>query len=156
MKNPLVMIRDWIEQTISDFCTFITGIFVSVIAYLFPVKDIVNFLVLLFILDFLFGFWVAHKINHERFIVKKVWDGTILRMLFSIVLIILLYLWGDLYQMSMETSYKIVGGFISGVVLVSIIQNMYKLTQWSLFVNIIEFIKSRFYIKPNNRKNEED
>lgn len=156
MKNPLVMIRDWIEQTMSHFCTFITGIFGSIIAYLFPVKDIVNFLVLLFILDFLFGFWAAHKIKQERFIVKKVWDGTIIRMLFSIILIVLLYLWGDLYQTSMEISYKIVGGFISGVVIVSIIQNMYKLTRWSLFVDIIEFAKSRFYIKPNNHKNEEN
>ena len=88
--------------------------------------------------------------------VKKVWDGTIIRMLFSIVLIVLLYLWGDLYQTSMETSYKIVGGFISGVVIVSIIQNMYKLTRWSLFIELIEFVKGRFYIKPNNHKDEEN
>jgi len=54
-------------------------------------------------------------------------------------------MWNDIfYNSSNFATYKLLGGFISGVLLVSIAQNGYKITDWTLFITIAETIESQF------------
>lgn len=87
----------------------LSGLFMSILGYFLPVKDIVHLLILFFILDVFFGFWAAKKLRKERFSVKIIWSHTIPRMLISIVLILGAYMWDSTYQQDLVSTYKIVG-----------------------------------------------
>ena len=116
-----------------DTYTVLVGIASSFIGYLLPIKDIVNLLIVFFIADVIFGFWAANLIKKERFSVKIIWGHTMPRMLVSIFLIVSTYLWDKVYEQEIVSTYKIVGWFISGVLLCSISENGYKITKWSVF-----------------------
>jgi len=139
-----VMIKEWIENTISNFWVFLTGVLGSLFAYFLPIKDVVNYMVLFFIIDVLVGYWTARKIRGERFKASKIWEATIPRMLLSIILIMGAYIWENVYYGVAGNTYKIIGGFISGILLVSIAQNGYKLTKWNVFISIVDIIENRF------------
>jgi len=55
----------------------LSGLFMSILGYFLPVKDIVHLLILFFVLDVFFGFWAAKKLRKERFSVKIIWSHTI-------------------------------------------------------------------------------
>jgi Bacteriophage holin family len=124
------------EYFFKDFYAFILGCLVSFIGYLLPVKNIVNLLVLFFILDVIFGFWAANTLRNERFSVKIIWKHTIPRMLISIILITGSFMWDKVYHQEFVSTYKIIGWFISGVLLYSIADNGYQITKWSVFTKI--------------------
>jgi ABC-type uncharacterized transport system permease subunit len=54
-------------------------------------------------------------------------------MLVSIVLITGAFMWDEVYQQDVVSTYKIIGWFISGVLLYSIAENGYQITKWSVF-----------------------
>lgn len=121
----------------------ICGIFTAILGYLFPVKDVVHLLLLFFILDVIFGYWAANKLRQERFNVKIIWENTIPRMLISVVLIVGAFMWDDVFNQAFVCSYKIIGWFISGVLLYSIAENGYQITKWSVFPKLGEFIRGK-------------
>lgn len=116
-----------------DFYTVIIGGLTSFIGYLLPIKDIVHLLVLFFIADVVFGYWAARNIRKERFSVKIIWEHTMPRMLVSIVLVTGTFMWDRVYEQDLVSTHKIIGWFVSGVLLFSIAQNGYKITKWSVF-----------------------
>lgn len=87
----------------------LSGLFMSILGYFLPVKDIVHLLILFFVLDVFFGFWAAKKLRKERFSVKIIWSHTIPRMLVSIVLILGAYMWDSTYQQDFVNTYMKVG-----------------------------------------------
>ena len=141
----------------------ISGIFMSVLGYFVPVKDIVHLLILFFILDVIFGFWAAKKLREERFSVKIIWAHTIPRMLISIVLITGAYMWDSTYEQDIVSTYKVIGWFISGVLLYSIAENGYHVTKWSVFPKLSSIIGDKLKdktginaeTKPKNDANTE-
>ena len=131
------------EYFFKDLYIFLVGCFISIIGYMFPVKNIIHLLVIFFILDVFFGFLAAKKIRKEKFSVKIIWENTIPRMLFSIVLISCAYLWDVVYEQEFISTYKIIGWFITGVLFYSIIENGYQITKWSIFIQLKETIKDK-------------
>jgi len=125
-----------------NFYAVLTGFFTAIVGYFMPVKDIVHLLVLFFILDVIFGYWAASKLRKERFSVKIIWTHTIPRMLVSIVLVLGAYMWDLTYNQDMVSTYKIIGWFISGVLLYSIAENGYNITKWSVFPKLGGLIKN--------------
>ena len=121
-------------------CTKTYGMFVgalaSIIGYFLPIKDIVHLLILFFILDVAFGYLAARKLRNERFSVKIIWSHTMPRMLMSVVLITGAYMWDTVYKQDVLSTYKMIGWFISGVLLYSIAENGYKMTNWAVFSKI--------------------
>jgi len=109
------------EYFFKDFYAFLIGCIVSFIGYLLPVKNIVNLLILFFILDVVFGFWAANVLRNERFSVKIIWKHTIPRMLISVILITGAFMWDEVYHQEFVSTYKIIGWFISGVIISAII-----------------------------------
>lgn len=148
------------EYFFKDFYAFFIGCLVSFIGYLLPVKNIVNLLILFFIIDVLFGFWAANTLRKERFSVKIIWKHTIPRMLISIILITGSYMWDEVYQQEFVSTYKIIGWFISGVLLYSIAENGYQITKWSVFTKIGKLVsdkvKSSTGLDINDKENQDD
>lgn len=118
------------------FWPMLTGLFASIIGYFIPVSDIVHLLIFFFILDVIFGYWAARKLRGERFSVKVIWNHTMPRMLISIVLITGAFMWDTTYKQEMVETYRIVGWFISGVLLFSIAENGYLITRWTVFSRV--------------------
>lgn len=121
----------------------LSGLFMSILGYFLPVKDIVHLLILFFVLDVFFGFWAAKKLRKERFSVKIIWSRTIPRMLVSIVLILGAYMWDSTYQQDFVSTHKVVGWFISGVLLYSIAENGYHITKWAMFPKLANLIGNK-------------
>lgn len=123
--------------------SFIVGVFMSIIGYLFPIRDIVHLLALFFILDVIFGYWAAKKLRKEPFSAKIIWKTTMPRMVISLVLITGAFMWDSVYNQEFVATYKIIGWFISGVLLASIVQNGYHITNWNLFAFLGDFLKNK-------------
>lgn len=119
------------------------GMFTSVLGLLLPIKDIVHLILFLFMIDVFFGYWAARKLRKESFSVKLIWSHTIPRMLIALTMVISTYIWDKVYNVNEFSTYKIIGWFISGVLLYSIAHNGYKITKWSVFPNIFTLIKRR-------------
>jgi hypothetical protein len=130
-----------------DIYVVLIGILTTAVGLLLPIKNIVSLLILFFILDVIFGYWAAKVMRGEKFSVKIVWSQTMPRLLISIVLITAAFLWDKVYDQNIIATYKIVGWFISGVLLVSISQNGYQITRWAVFrrlgILIVDNVKSR-------------
>ena len=132
-----------VATMMSNVYAIFTGIFTSMVGYLVPVKDIVHLLIFFFALDVLFGYLAARKLRQERFSVKIIWEHTMPRMLISIVLIIGAYMWDNVYQQEIVSTHKVVGWFISGVILYSIAENGYQISNWKVFQKIAELLRGK-------------
>jgi len=143
MKIMLKAIGNAATEIFNNIWAVLSGLFASVLGYFMPIKDIVHLLLLFFILDVIFGYWAAHKLRKEKFSVKIIWEHTIPRMLLTIVLVIGAFMWDGVFDQHAVPTYKIIGWFISGVLLYSIAENGYHITKWSVFPKITEMIKGR-------------
>lgn len=143
---------------VHDLHTMCAVFIVSVLGYFLPIKDIMNLLIFFFVLDVFFGYLAARKLRNERFSVKIIWNHTIPRMLVSIVLVTAAYMWDTIYNQDFVKTYKIIGWFISGVLLVSIAMNGYKITKWSIFLFVGHLVGKNLKnkIDTNTKKEKEN
>lgn len=128
----------------------------SIFGYFLPVKDITNLLLMLFILDVIVGFWAARKLRNERFSVKIIWSHTIPRMVLSVLLIMIVFMWDKTYNHVILQMHDRVGWFISGMLIYSIAENAYQITKWSVFPKLLTAIKSRVNLTDKTTKNQTD
>lgn len=160
MKHPFfTTFGRTIKYLFHDMYALISGSIASFIGYLLPVKNIVHLLIAFFLIDVVIGYWAAHKIRNERFSVKIIWEHTIPRMLISIILITGAFMWDEVYSQEVISTYKVIGWFISGVLLYSISENGYQITKWSVFPRIGEIINEKVIsytgIDPEKKEPEE-
>lgn len=133
----------WLKDAIENIYTLLTGLFMTIVGYLIPVKNIVHLVLFFFLLDVIFGYWAANKLRKERFKVEIIWAHTMPRMLISLVLIITTYMWDSVFAQDYVSSYKFVGWFISGVLLFSIAKNGFQITKWSVFNTLGGMVKKK-------------
>jgi len=119
------------------------GMLGTIIGYFLPVKDMVNFIVLLFVIDVFLGYLAARKLRGEKFSTRIIWRTTMPRMLVSVLLIIIAYMWDDVFKQDMLQTYNLVGWFIAGVLIFSIAKNGYKITNWNGFLGIENLFKKK-------------
>lgn len=129
-------IADWVWKT----CC---GTFSAILGYFLPIRDLVHLVILFFILDMLIGYWAARKLRGERFSTKIVWKTTFPRMLISLILILMAYLWDTTFHQVYLPTYNIIGWFISGILLFSIAKNGFKITKWQGFAGIENLFKKK-------------
>jgi hypothetical protein len=137
-----------VHDMFSNFYAVIAGIFTGIIGYLLPVRDIVHLMVFFFILDVIFGYWAARVRGRKqgrnvRFSASIVWKTTMPRMVISLMLVIAAYLWDTVFTQDFVGTYKVIGWFISGVLLFSIFQNGYIITDWAMFPKMSKILAKR-------------
>ncbi len=125
-----------LDACLNNFYYVISGFICAIIGYFIPVSNIVGLLLVFFILDIAFGFWAAHKEKNESFSVNIIWEKTVPRMLISVVMILGSFMWDNVYDQDVIATYKVIGWFISGLLLHSIAENGFIITQWSVFKKI--------------------
>lgn len=129
---------------LTDFLwKMISGVFGVILGYFSPVKDIVHWLVLLFIVDMICGYLAARKLRQEKFSKKIVFSTTIPRMLASIVLILLLYSWDKTFRQEYLATYNVAGWFIGGILIVSVGKNLFSITKWKAIPLLGAIVKKR-------------
>jgi len=119
------------------------GMLGTIIGYFLPIKDMVNFIVLLFVIDVFLGYLAARKLRGEKFSTRIVWRTTMPRMLISVLLIIIAYMWDDVFQQTLLQTYNMVGWFIAGILIFSIGKNGYKITSWRGFLGLENLFKKK-------------
>lgn len=124
------------EYFIKSIYSFAAGVFTAFLGYFSPIKDIVHLLLFFFLLDVVVGYWASHKLDGSKFKVSIVWKHTIPRMILSLILIICSYMWDKTYHQDYVSTFKIIGWFISGLLLYSIAENAYDITKWTVFKRI--------------------
>ena len=127
---------DWIKQIVSNVYTLCFGLLTTATGYFFPIKNVVHVVLFFFFVDVAFGYLAARKLRKEKFSVKIIWSYTMPRIMISIVLIILAYIWDSTFNQGFISTYNLIGWFISGVLIYSIAENGYAITQWNVFRNI--------------------
>ena len=129
-------VSEWVWKTI-------TGTIAAILGYFLPIKDLVHLVILFFFLDMLFGYWAARKLRGERFSTRIVWKTTFPRMLISIVLILMAYLWDTTCHQNYLPTYNLIGWFISGMLIFSIAKNGYKITRWRGFIGLENMFRKK-------------
>jgi len=142
-ESLLLLIKNALLYFVKDIYLCTVGISTTFIGYLFPIRNIVHLMIGFFILDVLFGYWSARVVKKQKFSVKIIWEHTVPRMTIAIVLIICTFMWDKEYHQDYISTHKIVGWFISGVLLASIIDNGYKITKWNAFPQLSKLIKEK-------------
>ena len=134
----------------ADAYNFFAGWLGSLVVYFLPVFDILRMLVFFLIIDCLVGYWKARKIDGIPFRGRIVWDKTITRLALSTVIILCAFSWDNVYSQDMIKVHMIIGGFISGVVLLSIVQNGYEISRWSVLNRLAKHLDKKLENDLNN------
>ncbi len=142
---------EYIYEWITNAYNTTMGIIMALLGYLLPVKDIMLFMIILFLADVLFGYWRAKKIDRAKFQPKIIWNKTVPRLFITVTIITLLFVWDNVYKQDFVKTYSIAGWFVSGLLIASIIDNMYKITGWDVLAILEGFVKSKIEEKTHQK-----
>jgi len=142
MMEFLRLVYRYLCGLFDNTCAMLCGLFSASIGYFLPVKDIVHLLIFFFIVDVFFGWRKARKLKKMKFSTAVIWNTTMPRMGLSILLIMCAYMWDNTFDQNYVSTYKVIGWFISGVILYSIVANMYVLTNWKVFKDLVQIVKN--------------
>ncbi len=129
-------IYDWLFKLYNVFAGFL----VYAVSYFIPIKDMIFLVTALFIADVLIGSWKSIKIDKMKFEPKIVWDKTMPRWLFSVIILSFLFASDKVHHQDYIKTYYAGGYFISGAIMLSIIDNMIEITQWGVFKGLKNII----------------
>lgn len=130
----------YIWEWLTDGCHFIGGVLMSFIGILLPVKDMVLFITILFIIDVAAGFWKARKFYRAKFKACIIWEKTMPRWLFSVIILVILFYWDKIHHQDFVKTYYVGGYFLSGTIIASVAQNALKITGWTVFKGLENII----------------
>ena len=136
--------------------SLLSGVLASFFGFFLPIKNILLFLILLFSTDVFFGWLNNRKKTGKKFEPKVVWKTTLPRLAISAVLIICSFLWDKFFDQNIVSSYKVIGWFISGILIYSIAENGYQLTGWRPFRKVSEIFKNKIERETNYKVNENE
>jgi len=129
-------VAEWVWKTLC-------GSFMAIIGYFLPIKDLVHLVIVFFMIDMMFGYWAASKLRGEKFSTQIVWRTTFPRMLISIILVTMAYMWDTTCHQEYLPTYNIIGWFISGILLFSIGKNAFKITNWEGFNQVSNLFQKK-------------
>ena len=139
-----------------DFCwKYVIAGLTGIAGYFYPIKDIVHLMLLFFILDVIVGYWAARKRVNAKFHPLLVWRKTVPRMVLSTVLVMMLFLWDDVSEQSYISTANLVGWFINGLLIISIMENAYYITDWRVFNLVKGLIRDKIETQTNQQIDEQ-
>ena len=104
----------------------------TVLGYLSPIKHIAHMMLVFFIIDIYYGWRADRKKNGSKFKPSIVWEKSVPRMTLSIILLVGAFMLDTETNQTLISTYKLVGWFISALLLVSIARNGYIVTEWKV------------------------
>lgn len=128
---------------------FILAGLVSIAGYFIPIRDILHLMFLFFMIDIAVGFWANRRKSNVKFNPMIVWQKTVPRMILSSLLIILLFMWDDVSHQEYINSANLAGWFFNGLLLISITENAYYITEWKVFGSLTWVIRDKIQSKTN-------
>jgi hypothetical protein len=131
---------DWFKNLFLEIWNLVAGLFFTILGYFIPISNIVHALVIIFIVDSFFGYLAARKCRNEKFSKKIIFNTTVFRMLSVIILLSMTYIWDKEFGQGIISTPNAIGWFISGVLIVSISKNMYKILNWKPLENLVEML----------------
>lgn len=131
------------DNFFNTVCDFIVAIFLTIIGYLSPLKNMAHLVMFFFFLDVIYGYLADKKVNGARFKTAVVWAKTVPRIILTILLLIMAFLLDEVSGQEYVQTYKIVGWFICSLLFLSILKNGYIVTQWSAIPLIGKLIEKR-------------
>lgn len=120
---------------------WMTNIFILVIAYFTPVKEVVNVMLIFWGVDLVSGIWASMK-RKERFKSSKL-RRSIYKFIWYTVAIMCAYMMERTFHMGWSNLANIIGGFICFVELKSIFENVTEITEEPVFVRIFKIFKKK-------------
>lgn len=143
MEEIINQMIDDMTELFRNVTAFLYGVLASVLGFFLPVKDIVHFLLILFLVDIIVGYRTARKLRGECFSPRIIWNKSVPRIVLTLIIILALYAWDFVYTQDYVHTYLIVGWFISGMLIYSIRDNAYKMTGWKVFGRVGDFITDK-------------
>lgn len=128
---------------LNSICDFLAAIFLTIIGYLLPLKNMAHLVLFFFFLDIIYGWLADRKLNGSKFKPAIVWAKTVPRIVLTILLLIMAYLLDEVSGQEYIQTYKVVGWFICSLLFLSILKNGYTVTQWNAIPLIGKLIEKR-------------
>lgn len=128
----LETIWQWLLNTVQTICDKLVFLFVSIVGYLSPIEHIAHVVLLFFFIDVIYGWLADRKKTGAKFQPKIVWAKTMPRVLFSIILLVITFLWDEETHQRWIETHLVVGWIINALLLLSILKNGYVVTNWSV------------------------
>jgi len=127
----------------NTLCDFVAAVFLTIIGYLVPLKNMAHLVLFFFFMDVVYGYLADRKLNGARFKTAIVWAKTVPRIILTIILLIMAFLLDEVSGQQYVQTYKVVGWFICSLLFLSILKNGYIVTQWSAIPLIGKLIAKR-------------
>lgn len=119
----------------------ITQIFVMIIAYFTPIREIVHVMLIFLAIDTISGIWASIKAK-QKFESRKL-QKTILKFLWYTVAVMLAWMMEKTFSLGWANLASITGGFICFVELKSIFENITRITDEPIFLKILKIFKRK-------------
>lgn len=124
-----------IKHFFLDYWASIVGLFMSMLGYFLPIRDLVHLVIFFFIIEMITGYYAAKsKANLKRkklnFSLTIVYTKTIPRMFITILILIMAYLWDTVNNQKWVPTYTILGWFFTGILLLKTMRHSYTVTKW--------------------------
>lgn len=132
-----------ITDNLIHYWKFILAFFATTLGYFDPIKDIVHLILAFFIIDVIYGWRADKKLNGAKFKTSIVWETTIPRMIATVIIMICTFLLDEVTGQEFIRIYSVAGYFIAGLILISIMKNMYIVTKWEAIPLIGKFVKNK-------------
>lgn len=128
----------------SKIIDWIAACFISFLGYLSPLKEIAHMMLFFFLLDIIYGWLADRKVNNAKFQPAKVWNKTVPRIILSIILLVCAFMLDANTGQEYVSVYKILGWFISSLLILSIARNGYLVTNWHAIPLLGKLLKNKF------------
>lgn len=153
MRKMIALISSWFPS--SAWGKMLT-VFIGILGYFTPIKDVTFMLLLFFFMDIVFGYWKARKMTKAPFKPRIIWDKTVPRMVVVVVLLIGSFSLDEINQQTYIATHKLVGWFFGALLLYSIAENGYYITEWRALALFAKFAKKQIEGKTGMDIDEED
>jgi phage-related holin len=120
---------------------WISKIMILIIAYFTPIKEMVNVMLIFLLIDLISGIWAAVKEKQQIQSAKL--RRSITKFLWYTVAVMVAFMMETTFNLTWTNLANIIAGFICIVELISIFENITRITREPLFLRLIKMIRKR-------------
>lgn len=127
--------------TLSTFQAWLAKVFILIIAYFSPIREVVHVMLIFLFIDTVSGIWASLK-QGERLQSKKL-RKTVYKFLWYTVAVMIAWMMEKTFALGWTNMANIVGGFICFVEIKSIFENITRITDEPVFMKILKLFRKK-------------